>query len=172
MPAIKSAKFDTPLGNVMVMTDDTSLYFLEFCESLGFSKRLQRFEKKIASTTITPGSTPATELIKKELEQYFAGTLKEFKIPLTLFGTPFQKQVWASLSKIPFGETLSYSGLAEAIGHPQACRAVANSNGRNHISIVIPCHRVIQQNGLLGGYGGGKDRKQRLLDLEGAHYFL
>lgn len=168
---LQSSTFNTPFGTAMVIADDTALYFLEFSESLGFQRRLERFEKKVKANIIS-GNTPITESIKKELKQYFEGKLKEFKTPLALFGTPFQKQVWDTLRKIPWGSTLSYAALAEAVGNPKACRAVANANARNHIAIVIPCHRVIQANGLLGGYGGGQDKKQKLLHLEGAHYYL
>lgn len=161
----KSAELDTPLGRIRVIADNKGLYFLEFMESRGFERRTERFVKKI-HMDITPGSTPIIELITKELNQYFEGKLTVFTTPLILTGTPFQQQVWKRLQKTTYGETLSYSALAEAVGNPLACRAVANANACNHIGIVIPCHRIIQVNGQLGGYGGGVDRKKWLLDLE------
>ncbi len=102
----------------------------------------------------------------RQLRAYFAGELKEFRLPLEMAGTDFQKRVWASLLEIPYGETRSYSQIAQAIGAPMAVRAVGAANGENPIAIVVPCHRVIGANGKLTGYGGGLDLKRRLLDME------
>jgi len=101
-----------------------------------------------------------------QLDAYFAGTRTTFTISLAPQGTAFQKQVWAALQEIPYGETESYGQLAERIGSPGAVRAVGLANGKNPIGIVIPCHRVVGSNGSLTGYGGGLDRKKQLLDLE------
>ncbi|MCD9877110.1 methylated-DNA--[protein]-cysteine S-methyltransferase [Streptomyces guryensis] len=103
---------------------------------------------------------------EEQLEAYFAGELKEFTIELRLNGTPFQRSVWDQLGKIPYGETRSYGDLADALANPSASRAVGLANGRNPIGIIVPCHRVVGANGSLTGYGGGLDRKQRLLDFE------
>ncbi|MFF7800015.1 methylated-DNA--[protein]-cysteine S-methyltransferase [Streptomyces olivaceus] len=103
---------------------------------------------------------------EEQLEAYFAGELKEFGLPLRLTGTPFQRTVWDQLRKIPYGETRTYGQLADALGNPAASRAVGLANGRNPIGIVVPCHRVIGASGGLTGYGGGLERKQRLLDFE------
>ncbi|MBZ6140742.1 methylated-DNA--[protein]-cysteine S-methyltransferase [Streptomyces olivaceus] len=103
---------------------------------------------------------------EEQLEAYFAGELKEFGLPLRLSGTPFQRTVWDQLRKIPYGETRTYGQLADALGNPAASRAVGLANGRNPIGIVVPCHRVIGASGGLTGYGGGLERKQRLLDFE------
>lgn len=107
------------------------------------------------------------ENVVKQLNLYFAGELKNFicKMDLT-FGTPFQQTVWHQLSAIPYGKTISYRALAQAIGYPQAFRAVGNANGRNPLPLIIPCHRVIRENGELGGYTGGLSIKRFLLDLE------
>ncbi|WP_405626597.1 methylated-DNA--[protein]-cysteine S-methyltransferase [Streptomyces sp. NBC_00016] len=104
---------------------------------------------------------------EEQLEAYFAGELKEFSLELRLHGTPFQRSVWDGLRKIPYGETRTYGELAEALGNPTASRAVGLANGRNPIGIIVPCHRVIGAGGGLTGYGGGLDRKRRLLDFEG-----
>ncbi len=104
--------------------------------------------------------------VSRQLESYFASTLREFDVPLDLHGTPFQVEVWTALLAIPFGATASYRDLAQAIGRPKAVRAVGAANGRNPVSIIVPCHRVIGANGTLTGYGGGLPRKQFLLDLE------
>ncbi len=103
---------------------------------------------------------------KRQLNHYFAGTLSTFDIPLEPVGTPFQKQVWRALSAIPYGKTASYKDVAVMIGNPKACRAVGMANGKNPICIVVPCHRVINRDGSLGGYTGGLSKKRALLSLE------
>ncbi len=104
----------------------------------------------------------------RQLNAYFAGTLTRFTVPLDFRGTDFQKQVWAALLTIPFGETRSYAQVAHQIGRPAAVRAVGAANGRNPISIIAPCHRVVGSNGALTGFAGGLDAKRTLLDLESA----
>lgn len=105
---------------------------------------------------------------RRQLEEYFAGTRRVFDLPLDLVGTPFQQQVWQALCAIPWGQTISYGELARRIGNPAAVRAVGLANGRNPVSIIVPCHRVIGANGSLTGYGGGLPNKRFLLELEGA----
>ncbi|MFG2455348.1 methylated-DNA--[protein]-cysteine S-methyltransferase [Streptomyces sp. NPDC048512] len=104
--------------------------------------------------------------VREQLDAYFAGELKEFTVELRLAGTPFQRSVWDRLRQIPYGETRSYGELADALGNLGASRAVGLANGRNPVGIIVPCHRVVGANGGLTGYGGGLDRKQRLLDFE------
>ena len=106
---------------------------------------------------------------RRQLRAYFAGELTEFDLPLEPSGTAFQREVWAALRKIPYGRTVGYAQLAAAVGRPSAARAVGAANGRNPISIVIPCHRVIGAAGALTGFGGGLERKRSLLELEAAH---
>lgn len=106
------------------------------------------------------------ERVTDQLAEYFAGERREFDLPLTLAGTPFQRVVWAALRDIPYGATVSYGELAERIGRPTASRAVGLANGKNPVSIVVPCHRVVGAGGDLTGYGGGIDRKRHLLDFE------
>ena len=101
-----------------------------------------------------------------QLNEYFSGERKVFELPLAAKGTPFQQQVWQALTKIPFGETWSYQQIADEIGNPKAVRAVGLANGKNPISVVVPCHRVIGKNGKLTGYAGGVERKAKLLELE------
>lgn len=108
---------------------------------------------------------------KRQLTAYFAGERTEFELPLAPQGTEFQHRVWAELARIPFGTTLSYGELARRIGNPNASRAVGLANGRNPISIIVPCHRVIGANGKLVGYGGGLPRKQALLAHEASRLF-
>jgi methylated-DNA-[protein]-cysteine S-methyltransferase len=101
-----------------------------------------------------------------QLQAYFAGELKHFDLPLSPQGTEFQRRVWHAVAAIPYGSRTTYSGLAEAIGRPRACRAVGAANGRNPLPIVVPCHRVVGASGALTGYGGGLDVKRALLALE------
>ncbi|MEU0787010.1 methylated-DNA--[protein]-cysteine S-methyltransferase [Streptomyces sp. NPDC006173] len=104
--------------------------------------------------------------VTEQLGAYFAGELKEFTVELRLEGTPFQRSVWDRLRQIPYGETRSYGELAHLLGNVGASRAVGLANGKNPVGIIVPCHRVVGANGGLTGYGGGLDRKQRLLDFE------
>ncbi|MFE2020407.1 methylated-DNA--[protein]-cysteine S-methyltransferase [Streptomyces sp. NPDC059499] len=112
-----------------------------------------------------PDPRPFTETVR-QLGAYFTGELRTFDLPLHLAGTPFQRSVWAGLQEIPYGETCSYGELAEHLGKPGASRAVGLANGKNPIGIIVPCHRVVGASGSLTGYGGGLERKQRLLDFE------
>jgi methylated-DNA-[protein]-cysteine S-methyltransferase len=104
--------------------------------------------------------------VREQLDEYFAGERQQFDVPLWLAGTPFQRRVWQELMRIPFGTTISYAQLALRIGKPTAARAVGHANGRNPISILVPCHRVIGIDGELTGYAGGVDKKRWLLDWE------
>jgi methylated-DNA-[protein]-cysteine S-methyltransferase len=104
-----------------------------------------------------------------QLKKFLKGDLKRFDCKLDFEGTPFQKKVWSTLAKIPYGQTRSYREIAQAIGHSKAFRAVGNANGQNPIPLIIPCHRVIENNGGLGGYGHGIGVKRRLLELEKGH---
>ena len=112
-------------------------------------------------------SHPVLVEAERQLEEYFAGQRKDFSLTLDVAGTPFQRKVWNALRTIPFGETRSYGQIAKQIGNPGAMRAVGAANGRNPVSIVVPCHRVIGSNGQLTGFGGGLDAKAFLLTLEG-----
>jgi len=104
-----------------------------------------------------------------QLKKYLNGELRRFDCKLDFKGTSFQKKVWSALAKIPYGQTRSYQDIAKAIGHPKAFRAVGNANGQNPIPLIVPCHRVIESNGGLGGFGHGIKVKKRLLDLEKIH---
>lgn len=123
----------------------------------------------LPAATLRPGAGTDPGLLAAaadQLARYFAGQLTSFDLPLTMIGTDFQRRVWAALRSIPYGETISYGELARRIGQPSASRAVGLANGRNPVSIVVPCHRVIGASGSLTGYGGGLDRKRFLLSLE------
>jgi AraC family transcriptional regulator of adaptative response/methylated-DNA-[protein]-cysteine methyltransferase len=162
---LKQSWIDTPLGRMIAVADDQALYLLEFEEQRGLKKELDHLSDK-TNAIIVPGRTKPIDQIAKELQRYFAGESREFQTPLALWGTPFQKRVWEELRKIPFGKTRSYSKMACAIGQPAAIRAAARANGVNPIAIVVPCHRVINASGELGGYTGGLERKKWLIDHE------
>ena len=162
---LKAARLDTLLGPMLAIADEQALCLLEFIDCVGLEKEVERLCKNMKSTII-PGDTKPITSIENELKQYFEGKLKEFKTPFILLGSFFQKQVWQALQKIPLGETRSYSDIAGTLLKPSACRAVAQANGANQLAILIPCHRVIQANGDIGGYAGGVARKKWLLDHE------
>ena len=161
MSLLKKALIETPIGTMVAVANDERLYILEFADRPNIDQRLDRL-----SPNIPTGRTKPLDSVQEELEQFFKGTLQEFKTPLNLTGTPFQNRVWEELLKIPYGKTISYAELAVRIGKPSAFRAVANANGANKLAIVIPCHRVIYADGGLGGYSGGLARKPQLLTIE------
>ncbi|MFE9275618.1 bifunctional transcriptional activator/DNA repair enzyme AdaA [Paenibacillus glucanolyticus] len=162
---LKASWLDTRLGPMMAIADDEALYLLEFVDRRGLEREVERLRLRTKSAII-PGYTAPIRSIERELGAYFDGKLTEFKTPLFLLGSPFQQEVWDQLLRIPPGRTSSYGEIAAAMGRPTAYRAVAQANGANQLAIVIPCHRVINTSGELGGYGGGLSRKQWLLNHE------
>ena len=162
---LKADWIDTPLGTMIAVCDEHGLHLLEFVERKGLASELQRFNK-IAPGGVGIGRTKITDQIEEELKVFFAADSNGFKTPIVMHGTPFFRDVWRELQKIPHGETRSYKDIAEAIERPTAMRAVARANGSNQIAIVNPCHRVIGADGSLTGYAGGLWRKQKLIDLE------
>lgn len=128
--------------------------------------RIDNRLKRELNTEYRYGTSPIVERAALELDEFFTGKRREFDIPLLFLGTEFQKTVWNCLMDIPFGKTVSYGEMARRIGMPKAVRAVANANGANAISIFVPCHRVIGNDGTLTGYGGGLHAKRFLLKLE------
>jgi len=146
----------SPVGPLFLATSNKGLVRLEF------ESRVQKLNPAI----LLQESDAALAPYLSELNEYFAGTRREFSLPLDLRGTAFQLACWRALLEIPYGETRSYRDIAQAIGHPRAFRAVGMSNNRNPIAIIVPCHRVIASSGSLCGYGGGLDLKRKLLELE------
>ena len=163
--ALFAAWLDTPLGPMTAVADEHALYLLEYVDRRGLEREIERLRAHLKAG-IAPGRTAPIAQIEKELAAYFAGRSTTFKTPLARGGSPFQSSVWDALLTIPPGETWSYAELARAVGRPRAVRAVAQANGANQFAIVIPCHRVINANGELGGYGGGVPRKRWLLEHE------
>jgi methylated-DNA-[protein]-cysteine S-methyltransferase len=153
--------YESPVGRLLLTCDGTALTGL-YMEP---SRKAQSTDGWVHDGTVGP--LPATV---RQLTEYFAGTRRTFDLPLRPRGTPFQERVWRELLEIPYGQTWSYGELARRIGNPSASRAVGLANGRNPISLVVPCHRVIGADGTLTGYGGGIERKRWLLGHEGLGY--
>jgi methylated-DNA-[protein]-cysteine S-methyltransferase len=151
---------ESPIGRLLLTSDGTALTGL-YMEP---SRSVQSFDGWTQDETVAP----LAETVR-QLKQYFEGTRRKFDLPLRMAGTAFQQRVWRELTEIPYGATWSYGELAKRIGKPSASRAVGLANGRNPISILVPCHRVIGADGSLTGYGGGLERKRWLLAHEGLH---
>jgi O-6-methylguanine DNA methyltransferase len=150
------------LGKIFVASTEKGICRLDFHTS---EKRFLKELKKSGSGEIVKNSKMNQRALA-QLKKYVEGGLKRFDGPLDVQGTPFQRKVWKALQRIPYGQTRSYQDIARTIGHPKAFRAVGNANGSNPVSLIIPCHRVIESNGGLGGYGGGLEFKKRLLAFE------
>ena len=163
-------RIETPLGTMIACANENGICMLEFSDRKALPTELKEISKHF-DANIVQGENPHFKTLEKELEEYFEGKLKDFTVPLAPVGTDFQKKVWEILRTIPYGTTRTYQQQADILGNPKAVRAVANANGLNKISIIIPCHRVIGSNGTLTGYGGGIWRKQKLLELEKAILF-
>ncbi|HEY1601647.1 MAG TPA: methylated-DNA--[protein]-cysteine S-methyltransferase [Pirellulales bacterium] len=147
---------DSPLGRIYLQGDGqflTGLYMPRHKHWQGPDSSLRQ-------------SNAAFTEVSEQLEEYFAGERNQFNVPVRLDGTPFQQRVWQELVRIPYGKTITYAQLAARVGKPTASRAVGNANGRNPVSIIVPCHRVIGADGKLTGYGGGVDKKEWLLAWE------
>ena len=151
-------EIDSPLGPILLVSDGAALTGFYFVG------------QKYAPATIDLWKRePGLKLFRDaeaQIAAYLSGSLRTFDVPIRFEGTPFQLRVWQAIGAIPFGTTLSYSALAESIGSPSSMRAVGAATGRNPISLIVPCHRVVGRNGALTGYAGGLDRKQVLLDFE------
>ena len=147
---IYSSLMDSPVGAISLFCNETHLLRIWFGEH----------------PDLTANSHPLLHWTEQQITEYFAGKRKQFELPLAANGTPFQEKVWTTLQTIPYGQCLSYSQLAQRMGQLKAIRAVAAANGKNPLPILIPCHRVIGQNGSLVGFTGGLAIKKKLLDLE------
>ncbi len=157
-------EIDSPVGVLVAGATDGGLCLLEFRDREILETQVAKVRARVGPTT--SGRHPILAQLRVELHEYFDGKRREFSLPLVFPGTPFQVRVWNSLRVIPFGETISYEELARRVNVPAGQRAVGHANGQNPIAVVIPCHRVVNKDGKLGGYGGGLWRKQLLLDLE------
>lgn len=162
---IKRVNIESPLGVLIAGATDDGVCLLEFGDRTRAEEE-SRDLTNLLKQQIEDGENEHLRTLKEQLNEYFAGSRKEFNIALVTPGTDFQQEVWNGLLLIPYGTTRSYQEQAVALNKPHSVRAVANANGKNRISIIIPCHRVIGSNGRLTGYGGGLKRKKWLLDHE------
>jgi len=166
MKKIYYSSFDSSLlKNVFVASTEKGVCAVDFLKTeKAFLKELkERFPGEI----VKDGRKNQDAI--NQLRKYLKGELRRFTCKLDFEGTPFQKKVWSALTKIPYGQTRSYQEIAKSIGHPKAFRAVGNANGENSIPLIVPCHRVIESNGGMGGFGHGIKVKMQLLSLEKAH---
>ena len=161
-----AATCTTPLGTMVAAAVDEGIVLLEYGDIARLTQQAPTLRRWFQGPVIAGEHKHLTRLFA-ELEQYFAGTLETFTVPLVLRGTPFELSVWNALRAIPYGQTVSYGDIARAVNNPKAVRAVGSANGRNRLTIIVPCHRVVNTGGKLGGYGGGLWRKMRLLEVEG-----
>jgi AraC family transcriptional regulator of adaptative response/methylated-DNA-[protein]-cysteine methyltransferase len=155
----------TVVGPLLFGATDDAVCMLEFAEPEELAERIERLRERHPGCVVNEDHA-LIRALRVQLQEYFAGQRREFDVPLRFRGTKFQESVWSALRRIPYGATWSYLDLARQVGDAQATRAVGAANGVNPIAIVIPCHRVINANGKLGGFGGGAWRKRILLDLE------
>jgi AraC family transcriptional regulator, regulatory protein of adaptative response / methylated-DNA-[protein]-cysteine methyltransferase len=159
------ASLESPLGPLIAGATAEGICLLEFTDRHRLPAQVETLRRRFDCAPVT-GESPHFDRLRDELTAYFSGQLRQFSLPLVAPGTPFQERVWAELLRIPSGETRSYEDLARRLGMPRAQRAVGHANGLNRIAILIPCHRVVNKNGKLGGYGGLLWRKDALLHLE------
>lgn len=167
--SVNAMLMETPIGQMIAMGDSEYIYVLEFLDKKNLQKQVHQF-CQTHGFAVLKGTTPLLQYFEEELSQYFQGKLQNFKTPVFLGGTDFQKSVWNRLLKIPYGTKISYGKQAQDLSRPQSFRTVANANGRNRLSIIVPCHRVVRGNGDLGGYAGGLDRKSWLLAHESKYF--
>jgi methylated-DNA-[protein]-cysteine S-methyltransferase len=151
----------SPIGDLLLVADHSALTGVYFvgCDHIPAASKQWKLNAK----------HPVLQQTAKQLQEYFAGKREDFFLPLRLSGTEFQEKIWRQIALIPFGETVSYTDLAKGAGAPSAIRAAGTTTGRNPISIIIPCHRVVGKNGAMCGFAGGLEKKERLLKLENSN---
>lgn len=158
--------YDSPAGRLLLASFGEELCMCDWVGGTNIEENSRRICNGLKAE-LTEGISPVIEEAERQLEEYFSRERQSFEIPLLLVGTEFQKMVWQTLMKIPYGHTISYRQQAQMMGRPKAVRAVANANAHNALSIIIPCHRVVGANGKLTGYAGGLRAKDLLLEREG-----
>lgn len=162
---IHTTTVTTPLGEMFAASTSKGICMLSFYDKFHIDAQLKNLKERFNAQVI-PSNNDFFIQLQQELNEYFEGKRKCFTLPLQLLGTSFQVQCWKALLSIEYGKTISYKQEAQKINNPKAYRAVANANAQNMIEILVPCHRVIQDNGQLGGYSSGIERKKFLLNLE------
>ena len=165
MERVNITRIDTPLGTMVAGATDNGICLLGYADGRHLELEIKQLTAALEAP-LSEEANPHFEALRLQLNEYFRGERREFDLPLVMVGTPFQKQAWEELRRIPYGRTITYAEQAASLGRPSAVRAVANANGKNKISIILPCHRVIGADGTLTGYGGGVWRKEKLLELE------
>jgi methylated-DNA-[protein]-cysteine S-methyltransferase len=161
-------EMDSPLGTLTIVATDRGVCHIYFGELNTCTVALKARLRKQGITGEFVQCEDTLKTVCEQLQNYFNGERVDFDVPLDLAGTPFQQKVWGALKEIQYGETRSYKQIAESIGAPKAVRAIGGANNQNPVPIIVPCHRVIGSNGAMVGYGGGLDKKELLLSLEGA----
>lgn len=159
--AVPTRRMTSPLGEIVLVADAQG----NALRGIYFAR--QKHFPADTATWREARETPLLDQAEAQLHEYFAGERTTFDLPLAPVGTPFQRRVWQAIAGVPFGTTISYAELARRIGMPSAVRAAAAATGRNPLTVVIPCHRIVGSDGRMTGYAGGLERKRALLDLEG-----
>ena len=165
LPRMFYTTMPSPIGELTLTATDDGLTGILFETNRHAKPRLDEWTRATATDGDAPSAVRTLSAVRAQLGEYFAGTRRDFDLPLAAHGTDFQRRVWSALCEIPFGRTTTYIDVARRLGDPAAVRAVGAANGRNPIPIVVPCHRVIGADGSLVGFGGGLETKRRLLDL-------
>jgi len=156
-----AAAYDSPLGPMILVASDEALVGLYFTG--------QKYVPDQSRWHADPG-LPVIRTAVTELDEYFAGTRETFDVPIAPAGTAFQRAVWDAISRVPYGETITYGELARRVGRPGSARAAGAATGQNPVGVIVPCHRIVGAGGTLTGYAGGLDRKRALLTLEMKHH--
>src|SRR5262245_33921303 len=151
--------YESPLGRMLIVATDQGLGGLYFVD--------QKYYREVGRDWLRSVHHEIVRQTARELTEYFAGARKEFEVPLAAEGTTFQSSIWRAISSVKYGHSITYSELARRAGHPEAVRAAGTATGRNPITIMVPCHRIVGSDGNLTGYAGGLERKRALLELEG-----
>jgi AraC family transcriptional regulator of adaptative response/methylated-DNA-[protein]-cysteine methyltransferase len=162
--SVVMAELDSPVGVLVAGVTDSGVCMLEFRDREILETQVARIRERVGP--VQNGRHPLLDQLRTQLDEYFGARRRDFALPLVYPGSPFQVKVWNALRAIPYGETISYEELAGRVGSPSGQRAAGHANGQNPLAIIIPCHRVINKDGKLGGYGGGLWRKRLLLDVE------
>jgi len=165
---LQTMRLETPLGPMVAAAIEEGVCLLDFADRRALERETKALCKRLEAVVV-PGRNEHLDRLARQLDEFFDGSRSDFDVPLVMCGTPFQEQVWNELRRIPYGATISYMELARRIGRPGAQRAVGRANGDNRMAVLVPCHRVVREDGMLCGYGGGLWRKQYLLDLERRH---
>jgi len=168
MEIVHTAEFETPVGTLRVASTRLGVAYLALPRQSG--RGFEGWRARCAPEARCEAAWGPNRAAIAQIREFLEGKRRAFDLPLDLRGTPFQKAVWAAVARIPYGETRSYGAVARAVGRPTAVRPVGAANGANPVPLLVPCHRVVQADGTLGGYGGGLALKKRLLALEQAHH--